>query len=120
MHKGGKNFQYKDTDMKRWIGLLCLFSLYSTGSFAQTKPVRFSVLTYSVESGGPDSIEQLKRNLPIIGEKLNAFDIAGIQGCFNWCDLLLAAAQHPNKFYFKERPHWWNRTNSGLASLSNF
>lgn len=103
--------------MKRWMGLLCLFSLYTSGSVSAGQkvetPLTFSVLSYQVQSSSQDK-------LPMIGGKLDAFDIAGIQGCFASCDALLAAAHHPNKYYFSERPHWWNRANSGLASLSNF
>jgi len=112
-----KNFQDKDTDMKRWLGLLCLFSLYSGGSLQAAgnheSPLIFTVLTYQVQSASPD-------DLALIGSKLDDFDIAGIQGCFARCDVLLDAARHPNKYYFSQRPHWWNRFNSGLASLSNF
>lgn len=103
--------------MKRWMGLLCLFSLHYGGSGLAADhagtPLTFSVLTYQVQTSATE-------NLPLIGSKLDDFDIAGVQGCFNRCDILLAAAHHPNKYYFSERPYWWNRTNSGLASLSNF
>ncbi|HYX34020.1 MAG TPA: endonuclease/exonuclease/phosphatase family protein [Oligoflexus sp.] len=103
--------------MKRWLGLLCLFSLYSSGSVVAAEyhgsSLTFSVLTYQVQSATPE-------NLQLIGSKLNDFDIAGVQGCFARCESLLEASDHPNKYYFKDRPHWWNRANSGLASVSNF
>lgn len=103
--------------MKRWMGLLCLFSLHygAPGLAAEPAetPLTFSVLTYQVQTAS-------STNLPLIGSKLDDFDIAGIQGCFTSCDVLLAASHHPNKFYFNERPFWWKRSNSGLASLSNF
>lgn len=103
--------------MKRWLGLLCLFSLYSSGSARAAEnsgtPLTFSVLTYQVQSASSE-------NMPVIGHKLDDFDIAGIQGCFAQCESLLNAAHHPNKYYFNERPSWWHRSNSGLASLSNF
>jgi exonuclease III len=99
------------------MGLLCLFSLHYGGAglaseHAET-PLTFSVLTYQLRGATTE-------NLPLIGHKLDAFEIAGIQGCFKNCESLLAAAHHPNKYYFSERPFWWNRSNSGLASLSNF
>ncbi len=103
--------------MKRWMGLLCLFSLHYGGSGLAAEhagtPLTFSVLTYQVQTASPE-------NLPVIGRKLDDFDIAGVQGCFSSCGILLAAAHHPNKYYFNERPFWWKRSNSGLASLSNF
>jgi endonuclease/exonuclease/phosphatase family metal-dependent hydrolase len=101
--------------MKRWMGLLCLFSLNGSAQAVENSrtPLTFSVLTYQVQSASSE-------NMPVIGQKLDAFDIAGIQGCMAHCEDLLNAAHHPNKYHFNERPHWWNRRNSGLASLSNF
>jgi endonuclease/exonuclease/phosphatase family metal-dependent hydrolase len=71
-------------------------------------------------SRGPCSTTRARRNLPLIGQRLNDFDIAGVQECFTHCDLLLGAATHPTRFYFDEREHWWSLANSGLASVARF
>jgi endonuclease/exonuclease/phosphatase family metal-dependent hydrolase len=103
--------------MKRWLVLLCLLSLYVSGSRqalgSQKSPRTFTVLTYQVQSASAE-------NLARIGSKLNDFDIAGIQACFASCDILLDAAHHPNKYYFNRHSQGGDHSNSGLASLSNF
>lgn len=113
--------------MKRWIGLLCLFSLYSCGQTqsistpaSDAEAVHFSVLTFNVAARPGRGDKELERVLPLIGQKLDAFEISGVQECLSKCELLLNASKAPYKSYFKDKIGGIFPTNSGLASLSKY
>lgn len=80
----------------------------------------FSILTYNVQARPFLDDLRARRNLPIIGENLNAFELAGVQECFSHGNLLLGAADHESRIAFQGRQHWWSLANSGLASFSRF
>jgi len=128
MHKDERNIIYRDSIMKKWIGVLGLLSLCSCGlpdskssSMSEDKVrTSFSILTYNVQSRPILDYARTRRNLAQIGAKLDDFDIVGIQECFSRCELLLNASQLSSQYYFQDREHWWSLANSGLAGLSRF
>ncbi len=128
MQKDESNIIDRDIIMKKWIGVLGLLSLCSCGlsdskSSSQSEDkvrTSFSILTYNVQSRPIVDAARARRNLPLIGAKLDEFDIVGIQECFSRCELLLNASQLSSQYYFKDREYWWTWLNSGLAGLSRF
>lgn len=102
--------------------LLCVAFPLGRGILTHRKPEgnSFSILTYNVQARPILDDLRARRNLPIIGEKLNAFDLAGVQECFSHGSLLLGAADHESRITFKGRQHWWSIANSGLLSFSRF
>lgn len=85
-----------------------------------SSPIEFSLLTYNVQSRPVLDDSRARRNLPLVGQLLNDFDIAGVQECFSHADALLGATTHPTKFYFDHREHWYSLANSGTLSVARF
>lgn len=80
----------------------------------------FSLLSYNVQARPVLDHSRARKNLPVIGRKLNAFDLAGVQECFSFGERLLDQTTHPTRSYFDRRQHWWSLANSGLLSVSRF
>jgi endonuclease/exonuclease/phosphatase family metal-dependent hydrolase len=92
----------------------------TASSASPSNVVDLSLLTYNVQARPVLDDRRARRNLPVVGELLNEFDIAGVQECFSHADLLLGATTHPTHFYFDHREHWYSLANSGLLSVARF
>lgn len=106
--------------LRACVPLLFLLTACGQSPTQVATPPAFSLITYNIQSRPLLDADRARRNLPIIGEKLNEFDIAGVQECFSLADLLFDAADHESRYYFDKPGHWWSLANSGLASLSRF
>jgi endonuclease/exonuclease/phosphatase family metal-dependent hydrolase len=63
-------------------------------------------------------LDEATVKLPQISPRLNAFDVAMIQECFERHDLLWSQAEHPNKAYFGRLDVPWRPVGSGLSAFS--
>jgi len=76
----------------------------------------FTLASYNVQAR--PYLDEAAVKLPQISPKLNAFDVALIQECFERNDLLWSEAEHPNKVYFGRLDVPWRPVGSGLSALS--
>ncbi|MBI1320448.1 MAG: hypothetical protein GC168_16100 [Candidatus Hydrogenedens sp.] len=76
----------------------------------------FTIASYNVQSR--PWLDDIEYNLTRISPKLNAFDVALIQECFDRHDLLWGEADFPNKDYFGRLNVPWKPVGPGLSILT--